>query len=213
MTTTTDLLHLTQWLSPAFPVSGFAYSHGLETAISAGQVSCGQTLTAWLEAILRFGSGHTDAVLLSLSHRTCLPDVDLADLAAALATSSERWDETRLQGAAFAQTVSALRTEPVAPAALPVVVGIAARDLGLPTHTVVALYLQGFAANLVQVGVRFVPLGQTEGQMVLSALLPIIAEIAETSATAGTGDLGNAAFGSDLAAMAHETQDVRIFRS
>jgi urease accessory protein len=31
-----DLLTLVQWLSPAFPVGGFAYSHGLEWAISEG---------------------------------------------------------------------------------------------------------------------------------------------------------------------------------
>ena len=33
-----DLLTLVQWLSPAFPVGGFAYSHGLEWVISEGQV-------------------------------------------------------------------------------------------------------------------------------------------------------------------------------
>ena len=35
---TADLLTLAQWLSPAFPVSGYAYSHGLEAAIAEGRV-------------------------------------------------------------------------------------------------------------------------------------------------------------------------------
>ena len=33
------LLCLTQWLSPAFPAGSYAYSHGLEWAISDGDVT------------------------------------------------------------------------------------------------------------------------------------------------------------------------------
>jgi len=32
------MLRLAQWLSPAYPLGGFAYSHGLETAIAGGAV-------------------------------------------------------------------------------------------------------------------------------------------------------------------------------
>jgi urease accessory protein len=34
-----DLMQLMQWLSPAFPLGSFAYSHGLETSIASGEVS------------------------------------------------------------------------------------------------------------------------------------------------------------------------------
>ena len=34
-----DVLLLSQWLSPAFPVGAFAYSHGLETEVQAGRVA------------------------------------------------------------------------------------------------------------------------------------------------------------------------------
>ena len=37
--TDTDILTLTQWLSPGFPVSAYAYSHGLEQAITSGALS------------------------------------------------------------------------------------------------------------------------------------------------------------------------------
>jgi urease accessory protein len=39
MSAEADLLTLAQWLSPAFPVSSYAYSHGLEAAIASGAVS------------------------------------------------------------------------------------------------------------------------------------------------------------------------------
>ncbi|NJS38610.1 MAG: aminotransferase class I/II-fold pyridoxal phosphate-dependent enzyme [Rhodobacteraceae bacterium] len=35
----TDLLTLVQWLSPAFPTGGYAYSHGLEEVIYGGERS------------------------------------------------------------------------------------------------------------------------------------------------------------------------------
>jgi urease accessory protein len=99
------------------------------------------------------------------------------------------------------------------PRAHPVAVGTAARSLGLPPATVAALWLQAFAANLVAAAVRFVPLGQTEGQLVLARLAPIILEVATEAAAAPLEAIGTAALGADLAAMRHETMDVRIFRT
>ena len=37
--TDADILTLTQWLSPAYPIGGYAYSHGLEWAIESGVVA------------------------------------------------------------------------------------------------------------------------------------------------------------------------------
>ena len=36
---TTDVLTLSQLLSPSFPLGAFAYSHGLETAINGGAIN------------------------------------------------------------------------------------------------------------------------------------------------------------------------------
>lgn len=58
------LLRLTQWLSPAFPVSAYAYSHGLEAEIALGRVDDGPTVQAWIEGVLRAGAGRTDVALM-----------------------------------------------------------------------------------------------------------------------------------------------------
>ena len=60
---------------------------------------------------------------------------------------------------------------------------------------------------------RLVPLGQTTGLRVLAALEPAILQVAAESRTATLDDLGGCAFRSDLAAMRHETQYTRLFRS
>ncbi len=53
------------WLSPAFPVGGFSYSHGLEWVVEAGKVKDAATLGRWIEDILLHGAGRTDAILLA----------------------------------------------------------------------------------------------------------------------------------------------------
>ncbi len=206
------LLTLAQWLSPAFPVGGFAYSHGLEWAISVGKIRDSQSLACWLAAVLAEGAGRVDAVLLTQALAGGEP-APLAALAEALAASRERHVEAMEQGAAFLRTTNALTGADWPAMPLPVAVGVAARGLGVTPQEAAALYLQAFASNLVQVAVRFVPLGQTAGQAVLAGLQPLILRLAAEVATAGLDALGSGALASDLAAMQHETMDVRIFRT
>lgn len=208
----TDLLTLVQWLSPAFPTGGYAYSHGLEAVIAGGERS-GSGIGAWIEAVLRFGSGHADAVILACALR---PGADFAALdavARAMAGTKERMSETVEQGTSFARTVAALTGRALPSRALPVAVGEAASGLDLPIEEIVAVYLHAFSANLVACAMRFAPLGQTEGQGLLARLHPAIAEVAADAVTRNPNDIGTAALGAELAAMRHEELDVRIFKT
>ncbi|MHB1304233.1 MAG: urease accessory protein UreF [Acidiphilium sp.] len=81
------LPHLLTWLSPAFPTGGFAFSHGLEWAVEAGDVASAEDLRLWLADLLRHGAGRNDAILLRAA---CRKD-DLAGGAAfAAATAPSR---------------------------------------------------------------------------------------------------------------------------
>ncbi|WP_107843912.1 urease accessory protein UreF [Litoreibacter ponti] len=199
----TDYLTLTQWLSPAFPVGSFAYSHGLERAIDAGDVSDAAGLQAWLTGVLRFGAGRSDAVLL----KRAMAGADVADLTIALCASKEREDETMAQGRAFLAATNGIYGENLPDMAFPVAVGTVAQRLSLSPEEVAKLYLHAFASNLVSVAVRFVPLGQTEGQAVLSALHEVIAEVAAET------EIWTGALGADIAAMEHEVMETRVFRT
>lgn len=210
---TPALLTLVQWLSPAFPTGGFAYSHGLEQVVTDGTLRSGGDLVAWLTDILTHGAGRQDAILLACALRDGADHDALAALAAALAPSAERLRETMEQGTAFARTVAALTGRDLPARPLPVALGQAAAPLGLPADQVIALYLHSFAANLVSAAVRFVPLGQNEGQAALSDLHPLVGRIAAETAGLDESDITSAAFGADLAAMRHETMDVRIFKT
>ncbi len=74
---------------------------------------------------------------------------------------------------------------------LPVAFGAAAQTLELDKAQVIALYLHAFASNLVSVAVRFVPLGQNEGQAALAALHPMIQSLGRCCRRAGGGRYRN----------------------
>ena len=207
------LLVLVQWLSPAFPTGAYAYSHGLEAAIAAGDVTTPSALADWVADVLAHGAGRTDAILLAHALRPGADHAALAALARALCATAERLQETTELGAAFTLATNALTGADHAPAPLPVAIGRAAASLGLPPELVLAQSLQSFAGTLILAAVRFMPMGQTEGQRMLAALHPLILRLAKTAAEAPLSAIGSAAIRADIASARHETLDVRIFRT
>lgn len=205
-----DRLSLIQWLSPAFPTGGFAYSHGLEQAMSEG-LRDASGIADWVAQVLEHGGGWLDAVLLAQVLQGA-DAAEMTDLACAMAGSAERLRETLDQGRAFAATVSALG-HAVPPCPLPVAAGLAARGMDLPAQDIIAHYLHSFAANLISAATRFLPLGQAQAQAALAGLHPLIARLAAQAAGSDADALATCCFAADLAAMRHETLDVRIFRT
>jgi urease accessory protein len=221
-----DVTPLLVWLSPSFPVGSYAYSHGLEWAVEAGDVRDLSSLEAWLAALLEHGGPWSDAVLLALTHNAvCANDnaelCKIAELAAALSPSKERRMETLNQGAAFLAALRAAwpcealeRAKPFEnEIAFPVAVGLAAAGHGLALLPALEAYLVSFATNLVSAAVRLIPLGQTDGTKAVAKLVPLAKKIAAQAAHATIEDIGGAAFRSDIASMRHETQYTRLFRS
>ena len=244
------MVRLATWLSPAFPVGAFSYSHGLEWMVNSGRIADPDALTAWLGDLLGFGSGWSDAVLFAEAWNAASKgDGDrlaaAAELGEALAPSAERLAETMEQGTAFLKGAAAWMTSLVpakagtqtrcrAPtgfplarqradgrdlvalphrAPYPVVVAAmcAAHDIGC--ELALAAYLHAFVANQVSAAVRLVPLGQSDGLRVLARLEPLVLDTAARAARSSLDDLGSATMMADIAAMKHETQYVRLFRS
>ncbi len=223
------LRKLLAWLSPAFPVGGYSYSHGLEWAIEDGSVRDAATLTSWLSDILRNGAGHNDAILFLQAWQAAEagdgPRLQaIAEIGAAFQPSRERHLESTAQGRAFlaavqaawpSERLAALAVALPADAALPypVAVALAAAAHGIAAAPALSAMLHGFVANVVSAGVRAIPIGQTDGLRVVAALGPVIDTVTAEAATATLDDLGGAALRADIASMKHETQYTRLFRS
>jgi urease accessory protein len=221
------LYRLMAWLSPAYPVGAFSYSGGIEWAVEAGDIKDAATLAPWLAVMIGEGSGFCDAVLLLHAHRAIVGNDDAAlaaaaELGAAFAASRERFLETTAQGRAFFDTTRAawpcaaldrLAAVWSGPLAYPLAVGAAAAGHGIAVEPALAAFLQAIAGNLMSAGLRLIPLGQTDGQRVLAGLEPVIADCAQRALVCPLDEIGGAAFRADLAAMRHETQYTRLFRS
>ncbi len=215
------LYRLLAWLSPSFPVGAFAYSHGIEWAVEDRRIETETSLQKWISDVIRYGGGWTDSVLFAHAY----DGEGLTALnahALALAPSKERYLETTAQGTAFLKTVLDAWAWPGAAdarAALgndvvyPIAVALAAAGHGIPKTSALHAYLHGLGANLVSAGVRLIPLGQTSGQRILAALEYPIDATAHAALNADFQDLGGIAMMSDIAAMRHETQYTRLFRS
>jgi urease accessory protein len=219
------LLKLLTFLSPAFPVGAFSYSHGLEQAIDSGAIGSADALRAWLNDLIEVGSASTDTVLFAESYRAAAVN-DLtrlravSELAMALSPSRERHLEATAQGRAFLDAISA--SWPCASAnALPVnggstysvAVAAVAADHGIALDAALPAYLNAFVANLISVGVRLIPIGQNAGLGTLSALHPLIAATALRAENSTLDDLGSATILSDISSMRHEVQYSRVFRT
>ncbi len=222
------LLRLLAWLSPAFPVGSYTYSHGLEWAIEDGKVTTPSELQASIFDILRHGAGRSDAILFVHAWRAAEAGdeatlLELADLAAAFQPTRERHLEATAQGRAFMAGVLAAWPDehlsalaaPLAdrPLAYVVAVATAAAATGVPRNAALTAFLGAFVANIVSAGVRAIPIGQTDGQRNIAAAGPVIEAIVAEAAFASLDEIGGAALRADIASMKHETQYTRLFRS
>jgi urease accessory protein len=205
------LARLLVFSSPGFPTGGFAYSHGVEWAVEAGDVRCEVSLRGWLETLLRDGAGWSDAILVRQAFRAPDDVAALAEIAAALAPGRERQLETLAQGEAFAAAAAVWCEVPVA--AYPVAYGVFAARQGVDEDAACVGFLTAWLGNLVSAGVRLVPLGQQAGLRVVRGLEALLLAVAAESASATLDDLGTACFRADISAMRHETQYSRMFRS
>ena len=224
------LLRLQSWLSPAFPIGSYSYSHGLEWALEAGHIHDRKSLVEWLDADLCYGSGRNEAIFFSEAWRcTIVGDrarlFEIAELAAAFRSTAELALESSQQAASCLATLrqvwpdcvldwlsETLRGNRVQPA-LAVVLGARSASQDIPLGLGLAAFLQSYLANLVTAGVRLIPLGQTDGQLAIAGLEEVVLSASVQAKTATIDDLGSVGFMVDLASMAHETQYTRLFRS
>ena len=222
------ICRLLAWLSPAFPVGSFAFSHALEAAAESGSVADRASLQNWVSTVIVCGSGRIDSDILRDAYRAAVVDDVEALLFAnrrglAFRAAAEMAIETTAQGAAFLDTCRAAWPEPFldrwakaldgVSVCYAAALGAAIARAGLPLEWALTGYLQTMASHLVSTGLRLGIVGQTDGQRILAALEPVICTAAARTLTREPEAFGSATFAVELASMAHETQYTRLFRS
>ena len=222
------LYRLLAWLSPAYPIGAFSYSHGVETAVEEGFITDRVSLVGWLQTVLTDGTGRVDGALFAAAWQAAdakdWKTFDaIAERAAAWRGTSEMALESRQQGGSFLSITKNAWKHPDLDAAharlageiaLPVAVALAAAIHGIALEMALSGYLHAFTANLISAALRTVPLGQSDGQLALAALEAYVNQTARAAmAVQSLDEVGTATPLLDWCSLKHETQYTRLFRS
>jgi urease accessory protein len=222
VTTNAALVRLLQLASPALPVGAFSYSQGLEAAIEQSIVKDEASALAWIEDVLELCVATMEAPLFLRLYDSWIRD-DAEDakhwnaLVLASRESSELRSETAQMGYSLARLITDLREahpfERWHEVSLPAAFSYVAVRWKLERDAALVAYLWSWAENQVLAAMKAVPLGQTAGQRLLTALGARIAECAQRAMEMSDDELSNMAPGLALLSASHETQYSRLFRS
>ncbi|WP_088890042.1 urease accessory protein UreF [Leptolyngbya ohadii] len=222
---TPSLLRLLQLVSPALPVGAFSYSEGLETLVQTERITNAATLQQWLAQELQYGAIRVETAVLSQMYewvkQSDLQQINVWNqwLSAFRETEELReqsWQMGRSLIRLLADLDPALQTvlsQIQEPCNFATAFAIAAAHWEIDRFSTVLGYLQSWAANLVNAGIRLIPLGQTQGQKLLLDLYPIIESSAKEAIDLPLDSLYCCSWGLTIASMNHETLYTRLFRS
>lgn len=222
----TSLMQLMWLASPALPIGGFSYSECLESAVDSGRVTTEKEASLWLIDQLHLSLSRGDLAVVAQA----IPAWQAQDMTRIKALNqwvlqTRESSELRAQAEQMGRSLlewlrnhTTARAEPIeALAAMqptyPLAFALAASACAAPLRDCLLTYAFGWAENMVQAAIKSVPLGQSAGQRILSALTTEISTAVDHALT--LADLERQAFSPMLAILSaqHEVQYSRLFRS
>lgn len=215
-----QLLHLLHLASPALPVGGFHFSQGLEYAVHAGWMHDEASALDWIAGLAAEAMGTLDLPVLARLHRALLNNDDdqFARWNAFLLASRETYElraEDRHIGSALARILKDLG-HPVrinGDLTYAGALALACNYWKIDEHAALQTYAWVWAENQTLAAIKLVPLGQTAGQRILQALIPVLADAAATARTLHNHEIRISTLMQGVASTLHETQYTRLFRS
>lgn len=218
-------LKLYQLISPSLPVGGFTYSQGLEWAIEKGWVTNVATLENWLAGQMSESLASLELPIL-IRLQDCLANHDhlqaqgWCDYLAACRETKEMRLEERQRGLAFVRLLPKLgislddgelakMVETTQLAAF----SLAINQWAISLEKALGGYLWSWLENNIVVGIKLVPLGQSDGQQLLMKLAALIPAAVQQALATKDQDIGSFTPAQVMASCRHEHQYTRLFRS
>ncbi|MCM1985403.1 urease accessory protein UreF [Lyngbya confervoides] len=221
MISSLPLIKLLQLASPSLPVGAYSYSEGLETLCDRGLLTTASALERWLRAELDYGSINVETAVMLRVLRAAT-EVDTVRFWNSWYAASRETEELRGQslqmGRSLLQLISNLEPHFSAPLAARhchycTAFGLAAALWHIDPQSASLGYLHSWVANLVNAGIKLIPLGQTQGQQIQANLSGAVLQTSEKVLPWTDDQLEANSWGLQLASMNHEGLYSRIFRS
>lgn len=217
-------LRLWQLISPALPVGAYAYSQGLEYALHAGWLQDEHDVQQWIQGLLQHTLCRLDIPVLQRLY-VAWADEDIAAVEhwsafiLAAREARELREEDLHLGRALATLLSelgiaeAVQFKFSSRAPFVNLLALAGVRWQVALDELAMGLLWTWSENQVAAAIKLVPLGQTSGQKILSAIAQTIPAAVEEGLHLDDAAIGAAAPGLGIASALHETQYSRLFRS
>lgn len=214
---------LFQLISPSLPIGSFTYSQGLEWAYEAGWLADEHALEKWLLDLMQTAIIHLELpVLIQLHQAWQQSDEQQIEywnqyLLAARETKELKQEEIN-RGRAMAEIVSALmpmteQDKNLIKSNQSCGFAYAINTWKIDLETACTGFVWSWLENLVLAAVKIIPLGQTQGQQVLSRLAVHIPELYQQAMNIDIDTIGSSSMAMAIASSQHETQYTRLYRS
>jgi urease accessory protein len=211
------------WLaSPALPIGAYAYSRGLEYAVSEGWVVDAESARDWIAGVLERQLASLDVpVLARLYDGFATGDDEAVQYWNAFASATRESAELALEDRQLGRGLARVLSEAGIAAAegwretggYATLFALACVDGGVSRSEAVTTYLFAFCEGQVTAASKLIPLGQRAAQRVLGDLLVQLDGLAQQALALEDHELGAYTPGVALGSALHETQYSRLFRS
>lgn len=230
MNETTRLLAMQQLLDSALPIGGFSHSFGLETLVQNGRLRSAAALYDYISAMLLQGWATSDVLLVKAVYRDApLSDwerlwaaerrIHLQRLSAESRSGTEKMGRRLLQLAAKLYPsfdwgpLTAAVSNGSCSGTHPLTFGYSCYRLDISREAAMTGYLYTCIVHCVNSALRLMSIGQTEGQVLIARLTPLIDEAIGIAEGLEPEEAYTNMPMAELAMMGHERLYSRLFMS
>jgi urease accessory protein len=226
---TTSLARMLQFGDSMFPIGGFSFSSGLESAVQKGVVTDAATLHAFTRTAVE-QAARGDGIAVIAAHRAAtVNDIDELIRIDAQVYARKLSEEARIMSVRMGKKFTEMGAQVIggplfctwrecietsaAPGCYPVALAINCAAQSLPVRQAFVVHQYGVAATILGAALRLMRISHVETQKILYNVNALAEAAYEHAAAARLSDMAGYAPLTEILAAVHTEAHVRLFMS